>query len=86
MKPSHFNYHNTEVKTQSGGKKIVRKVTIKRGKGYKSITKYNKGRKTSSIKKPIHEQHIASIRKGKFVAGLFKDCCSREKPKTRKNR
>lgn len=86
MKPSHFNYHNTEVKAQSGGKKIVRKVTIKRGKGYKSVTKYNRGRKTSSIKKPIHEQHIASIRKGKFVPGLFKDCCSREKTKTRKNR
>jgi hypothetical protein len=67
MKPTQFNYHNTEVKTQAGGKKIVRKVTIKRGKGHKSVTKYNKGRKTSSIKKPIHEQHIASIQKGKFV-------------------
>ena len=76
-----FNYHNTEVKTQSGGKKIVRKVTIKRGKGYKSVTKYNKGKKTSSIKKPIHAHHIKSIKRGKFVPGLFKECCS----KTRKH-
>jgi len=83
-----FNYHNTEVTTQSGGKKIVRKVTINHGKGYKSITKYNKGKKTSSIKKPIHKQHITSIKRGKFVPGLFDECCSRErkKVKTRKNR
>lgn len=33
-----FNYANTEIK-QMGGMKIVRKVSIKRGKGYKSITK-----------------------------------------------
>ena len=79
-----FNYHNTEVKTQSGGKKVVRKVTIKRGKGYKSVTRYNKGKKTSSIKKPIHAHHIESIKRGKFVPGLFKECCSREKTKTRK--
>jgi len=81
-----FNYHNTEVKTQSGGKKVVRKVTIKHGKGYKSVTKYNKGKKTSSIKKPIHKQHITSIKRGKFIPGLFDECCSREKTKTRKTR
>ena len=80
-----FNYHNTEVKTQAGGRKIVRKVTIKRGKGHKSVTKYNKGKKTSSIKKPIHKQHIDAIKRGKFIPGLFDDCCSREKTKTRKN-
>ena len=53
-----LNYDNTEVTHQSGGKKVVRKVTIKHGKGYKSITKYNKGKKTYSIKKPIHKHHI----------------------------
>ena len=83
MEKSCFNYHNTEVKTQSGGKKIVRKVTIKRGKGFKSITKYNKGKKTSSVKKPIHKHHIESIKRGKFVPGLFDECCSREKKKVK---
>lgn len=81
-----LNYDNTEVTHQSGGKKVVRKVTIKHGKGYKSITKYNKGKKTYSIKKPIHKHHIESIKRGKFVPGLFDECCSREKTKTRKNR
>jgi len=33
-----FNYDNTEIK-QIGGIKIVRKVSIKKGKGHKSITK-----------------------------------------------
>jgi hypothetical protein len=81
-----FNYHNMEVKTQLGGKKIVRKVTIKHGRGYKSVTKYNKGKKISSIRKPIHKHHIASIQRGKFIPGLFEECCSREKTKTRKNK
>jgi hypothetical protein len=77
-----FNYHNTEVKTQSGGKKMVRKVTIKQGKGYKSVTKYNKGRKLSSIKKPLPKHHIESIKQGKFIPGLFDEC---HRNKTRKN-
>lgn len=45
MKTDGFNYENTETKTQFGGKKIVRKVSIKNGKGYKSVTKYHKGKK-----------------------------------------
>ena len=84
-----FNYHNTEVKTQSGGTKIVRKVTIKRGRGYKSITKYNKGKKTYSIRKPIHKHHIESIKRGKFINGLFDECYmerSKKPVKTRKKR
>jgi hypothetical protein len=68
-----FNYENTETKIQRGGK-IVRKVSIKKGRGYKSITKYRKGKKTFTIKKPIHKQHITLIKKGKFIPGLFHDC------------
>jgi hypothetical protein len=79
-----FNYENTEVKTMSGGSKIVRKVSIKNGKGYKSVTKYRKGKKTGTIKKPIHKAHIELIQIGKFIPGLFLDCNCREKKKTRK--
>lgn len=66
-------YNNTEVVLQKGGK-IVRKVTIKNGKGYKSITKFRKGKKMFTIKKPIHKEHIKLIKKGKFIPGLFNDC------------
>jgi hypothetical protein len=71
-----------------GGKKLVRKVSIKKGKGYKSITNYHKGRKISTSKKPIHKSHVSLIRMGKFIPGLFADCsCEKgKKGKTRKRR
>jgi hypothetical protein len=78
-----FNYENTEIK-QMGGMKIVRKVSIKRGKGYKSITKYRRGKKISSVKKQIHNEHMKIIKGGKFIKGLFKDCVNCNK--TRKRR
>ncbi len=79
-----FNYNNTEVKTMTGGSKIVRRVSIKNGKGYKSVTKYHKGKKSYTNKKPIHKNHIGLIKNGKFIPGLFLDCSHREKTKTRK--
>ncbi len=80
-----FNYENTEIQTQTGGK-VVRKVSIKKGKGYKSVTKYRNGKKVSTVKKPIHVDHINLIKQRKFIPGLFLDCKCREKTKTRKNR
>jgi hypothetical protein len=74
MTLDNFNYENIEVKTKTGGKKIVRKVSIKKGKGYKSITNYHKGRKISTSKKPIHKSHVSLIQSGKFIPGLFADC------------
>jgi amino acid permease len=82
---SDFNYHNKEVKHMKGGSKIIRKVTIKDGKGHKSVTKYHKNKKISSVKKPINKSHLMMIKIGKFIPGLFSDCKCGEK-KTRKNR
>ena len=59
---------------QHGCKKIIHKVSIKNGKGYKSVTKYNGKKKISFVKKPIHESHIKLIRSRKFIPGLFSDC------------
>ena len=73
MKNKSINYKNTETVLQNGGK-IVRNVTIKKGRGYKTITKYQNGKKIFSVKKPIHKKHIELIGKGKFIPGLFKDC------------
>jgi hypothetical protein len=86
MDSNNFNYQNTEVKAMTGGAKIVRKVSIKNGKGYKSVTKYHKGRKIYTNKKPIHSDHVGLIKIGKFIPGLFLDCSHREKSKTHKNR
>lgn len=73
MDTDKFNYANTEVKLQDGGK-MVRKVLIKNGKGHKTVTKYHKGKQIFSIKKPIHKSHIHLIKKGKFIPGLFREC------------
>ena len=80
---NNFDFANTEiVKNQNGGK-TVRKVYIKKGKGYKSVTKYHKGKKVGTSKKPIHKSHVDLIMIGKFIPGLFSDCkCN----KTRKHR
>ena len=80
---SSFNYENTDTAIMVGGKKIVRKVSIKKGKGYKSVTKYYKGKKISSVKKPIHRKHIMHIHSRKFIPGLFSDCRCK---KTRKHK
>jgi hypothetical protein len=77
-----FDYANKEVKTQSGGKKIVREVLVKNGRGYKSVTLYQNGKKKYTVKKPLHKHHITKIKNGKFVPGLFHDC----KKKTCKNK
>ena len=81
-----FNYENTEVKTMKGGRKVVRKVSIKNGKGYKSVTKFHKGRKTKTVKKPIHNSHIGLIKSGKFIPGLFSDCHCKGKNRIQKGR
>jgi hypothetical protein len=70
---SGFHYNNTETKMHSSGK-VVRKVSIKKGRGYKSITKYHRGKRVYTVRKPIHKEHIKLIKGGKFVPGLFQDC------------
>ena len=81
---SSFNYNNTDTIMTGGSKKIVRKVSIKNGKGYKSITKYHRGKKISHIKKPIHPMHITRIQYRKFIPGLFSDCNGKNKTCRRK--
>jgi len=81
-----FNYENTEITTQMGGKKIVRKVSIKNGKGYKSVTKYHKGKKQRTTKKVVNKAHITLIKMGKFIPGFFSDCASCNAKKTRKHK
>lgn len=69
-----YQYSNIEVKILSNGRKTVRKVYVKNGKGYKTVTKYRRGHKLSSVKKPIHKDHISMIKKCEFVPELFAEC------------
>ena len=83
MDTSKFNYESNESK-QMGGAKIVRKVSIRNGKGYKSLTKYRNGKKIGTSKKSINKGHVHLIKSGKFIPGLFAECKCKEK--TCKNR
>ena len=68
-----YNYFNQE-KSIVGGRKTIRKVSIKNGKGHKSITQYKKNKKMFSDKKPLSMIEIVTIQRGQFIPGLFSDC------------
>ena len=76
-----FDYENTElVKNKQSGGKIVRNVTIKNGKGYKSISRYHRKKHIGTVRKKLKTGEIRMIKLGKFIPGLFKNCksCSKK--------
>ena len=75
MKPTPKKFHYSNVQhSQHGGKKTVRKVMIKNGKGYKSVSLYTKGKLIKTAKKPLSVGHIEMIQQNKFIPKLFADC------------
>ena len=81
----HKKYHFLSLqKHQHGGKKTVRRVQIKNGKGHKSISHYRSGKLVMTAKKGLNNLEMEMIKMGKFIPGLFKDCNCHKK--TRKNR
>ena len=77
------NYENTEITTTQSGGKIVRKVSIKNGKGYKSISRYHRKKHTGTVRKALKTGEIQMIKVGKFIPGLFNNCksCSKKRRK-----
>jgi hypothetical protein len=69
-----FIYENIETKSLGNDLKIVKKVSIINGKGYKSVTKYRKGKRISSVKRKINKKSLKMIEKGEFICGLFNNC------------
>lgn len=84
MSKPKFNFYSLQ-KHQHGGKKTLKKVNIKNGRGTKSVSYYNKGKHVHTSKKHLSDNEIGVIELGKFIPGLFKDC-SCNKNKTRKNK
>jgi len=80
-----FHFSSTQ-KHQHGGKKTVRNVTIRHGKGHKKVTYYKGNKKILTVKKPLKSFEIELIKIGKFIPGLFKDCGCGKKRRTRKNK
>ena len=71
---AYHHYENTEVRKMRGGSKIVRRVTIKNGKGTKSVSRYRGGKHVGTVRRPIPKKHVKLILNRKFVPGLFKEC------------
>ena len=70
---SKFNYSNTEMK-QVGGKKEVRKIHIRKGYGYKTVSIYSKKKHLGTVKRPLTKDDVHNIRGRRFILGLFMDC------------
>lgn len=71
---------------KNGNKKTVRKVSVKNGKGFKSVSKFVKGKHLGTSRKKIEEPHLLLIKGGSFIKGFFNDCKCEKKNKTRKNK
>ena len=67
-----FHYNSSEKRVHKG-KHITRKVVIKGGKGYKSVT-MKRGKRNHTVKHALKDNEIHQIKNGKFIKGLFKDC------------
>jgi len=80
---NNFNYSNVE-KYSHNGKKKIRKIIIKGGKGHKSVTHY-KNKKKVLTKKKLNDNEINQIFMRKFITGLFSDCCKSKKNKDNNN-
>ncbi len=85
-KQKKFHFTSTQ-KHQHGGKKTIRYVTIKNGKGHKKVSHYRGNKLIRTIKKTLKKTEMEMIRLGKFIPGLFRDCqVSRKKSTTRHRR
>jgi len=84
-KKDKFNF-TSHQKHEQKGKKTIKKVHIKNGKGTKSVAYYHKGKHIHTAKKPLTYIEIAFIKVGKFIPGLFKDCPCNKKTRRRKRK
>ena len=84
MESEKFSYESVDI-IRKGNRKTVRKVLIKNGKGYKSVSKYVRGKHVGTTRKMINNDHIPLITGGTFIPGFFSDCKCTSK-KTRKNK
>ena len=87
----HFSYHSEQVhSTFEKGKGTTRRnvVSIKNGKGTKSVEEYSAdGTRKSRKEKQLTAKELECIKKCQFIPGLFKDCIKPLNPRpTRKGK
>lgn len=80
-----YSYKSMDI-IKNGNQKTIRKVSLKNGKGFKSVSKFIKGKHIGTSQKKIEDPHILLIKGGSFIKGFFNDCKLCKKNKTRKNK
>ena len=68
-----YTYDNKEVRVLRNGAKSIRRVVIRGGAGFKSVT-HKKGKKHRTVTFKLNRVEIDHIKSGKFVKGLFDEC------------
>jgi hypothetical protein len=68
-----FQYNNTETKYENG-QTVVRKVSIRGGKGHKSVSIHSRKKRVGTAKRQLTEDEIKKIRERHFIPRLFADC------------
>ena len=63
---SDFSYESVQTH-MAGGKIQVRNVTIKNGKGYKSVSRYCKGKCNSTVKRRLLLKDIEMIQRHQYI-------------------
>jgi len=84
MKSQDFSYESIQTH-MNGGKKQVRNVTIKNGKGYKSVSKYCKGKCNSTTKRRLLLNEIKMIQRHQYIPALFKNCTPKSRTRRRRS-
>jgi hypothetical protein len=73
-----FAYHSEQIHSE-GGKTRRNIVSIKNGKGYKSVEIFGANGKVKTRKRrALKKSELDCIHRNKFIPGLFKDCISRQ--------
>jgi hypothetical protein len=86
----HFSFHSEQIHSQYNdgkGKTMRNIVDIQNGKGMKAVETYTvDGKRTSRKEKELTAKELECIQKHQFIPGLFQDCISpmRKRTKTRR--
>jgi len=82
---NNFSYHSEQIHSMfKNGKGKTRRnvVSIKNGKGTKSVETYlPNGNQLDRVEKELTQTELNCIEKHKFIPGFFKDCIKPMRPK-----
>lgn len=81
-----FSYHSVQINSNpTGMQRNIVNITKGPKKGTKRVERYDsKGKLINKVQKTLTAPQIKKILNGVFIPGLFKDCCTKPRSKTRR--